>query len=417
MLQAPTGFGKTLTAAHIIRRALDKGKRVAFIVPRKSLVDQAVGDFAHEGLHAVGVVQAYHPMTDGTMPVQVCSAQTLARRKRPDADLVLVDEAHEMHRAVLKWMGDCPEVPFIGLSATPWSRGLGRYYDDLVIAAATRELIGAGFLSDFVAYAPSEPDLSSVSTGADGDFKEDELADVMDAPTITGDIVLEWQKRGEDLPTFVFCLDGSYLIGGRRIEVLDQTARRNVVSLADLHECPARRTALPSNASVLDSADLEATCGHSARRREQGSGQDARDRPMASPRRSLCPQARCRPRRSMPDRVRWSHAGGAPWLTTSKPPSPPAPSLRSAGEPHVRQSSRGSERSSPTSHPACSSALGRRRSLIAWRTRGQRWPRKWRTRHEESQGAQVGCDGSIARRTSREGADNAEEAQVGAEGR
>jgi crossover junction endodeoxyribonuclease RuvC len=55
---------------------------------------------------------------------------------------------------------------------------------------------------------------------------------------------------------------------------------------------------------------------------------DARDRPLAGPRRSLCPQARCRPRRSMPDRVRWSHAGGAPWLTTSKLPSPPAPSSR-----------------------------------------------------------------------------------------
>jgi len=33
MLQAPTGFGKTLTAAHIIQRALDKGKRIAFTVP------------------------------------------------------------------------------------------------------------------------------------------------------------------------------------------------------------------------------------------------------------------------------------------------------------------------------------------------------------------------------------------------
>ena len=40
-----------------------------------------------------------------------------------------------------------------------------------------------------------------------------------------------------------------------RIEVLDQTARRNVVSLADLHECPARRTALPSNATPTDSAE------------------------------------------------------------------------------------------------------------------------------------------------------------------
>jgi hypothetical protein len=50
-------------------------------------------------------------------------------------------------------------------------------------------------------------------------------------------------------------IEGSFLIGGRRIEVLDQTARRNVVSLADLHECPARRTALPSNATRTDSAE------------------------------------------------------------------------------------------------------------------------------------------------------------------
>jgi hypothetical protein len=48
-------------------------------------------------------------------------------------------------------------------------------------------------------------------------------------------------------------IDGVYLIGGRRIEVRDQT-RRNVVSLADFHERPARRTALPSSANHADSA-------------------------------------------------------------------------------------------------------------------------------------------------------------------
>ena len=51
-------------------------------------------------------------------------------------------------------MKDCPTVPFIGLSATPWSRGLGRFYDDLIVAARTDDLIREGFLSDFVAYAP-----------------------------------------------------------------------------------------------------------------------------------------------------------------------------------------------------------------------------------------------------------------------
>jgi superfamily II DNA or RNA helicase len=43
-------------------------------------------------------------------------------------DLVIVDEAHQLHREVFRWMKDCPTLPFIGLSATPWSRGLGKFY-------------------------------------------------------------------------------------------------------------------------------------------------------------------------------------------------------------------------------------------------------------------------------------------------
>src|SRR5579871_519758 len=91
MFQGPTGFGKTLTAAHIVQRALVKGKRVAFIVPAISLIDQTVAAFEAEGIHAVGVMQGIHPRTDRGQPVQVCSVQTLARRRRPDVDLAIVD--------------------------------------------------------------------------------------------------------------------------------------------------------------------------------------------------------------------------------------------------------------------------------------------------------------------------------------
>jgi DNA repair protein RadD len=151
-------------------------------------------------------LQGVHPRTDRDAPVQICSVQTLARRRRPEVDLVMVDEAHQMHKEIFRWMKDCPQVLFIGLSATPWSHGLGKYYDDLIIGATTRELIDSGYLSDFTAYAPSEPDLAGVRTVA-GDFKQDELGDAMDKASITGDIVGTWLKRGDNRPTIAFCVN------------------------------------------------------------------------------------------------------------------------------------------------------------------------------------------------------------------
>jgi superfamily II DNA or RNA helicase len=91
MFMLPTGGGKTAIAAHIIQRALDKGKRVAFTVPALSLIDQTVAAFEAEGIRCIGVVQSTHERTDRDQPVQVCSVQTVARRKRPDVDLVIVD--------------------------------------------------------------------------------------------------------------------------------------------------------------------------------------------------------------------------------------------------------------------------------------------------------------------------------------
>ncbi len=206
MLQAPTGFGKTLLAAHIIQRALDKGKRVAFTVPALSLIDQTVAAFEAEGIQFIGVMQGIHERTDRDQPVQVCSVQTIARRKRPDVDLVIVDEAHQLHHEIFRWMKDCPGIPFVGLSATPWARGLGKYYGGLIIAATTADLIRDGYLSPFVAFAPSEPDLANVRTVA-GDFHEGELAEAMDRPKVTGDIVETWLRRGEGRSTFCFCVN------------------------------------------------------------------------------------------------------------------------------------------------------------------------------------------------------------------
>ena len=128
MVQAPTGAGKTVLAAAIVDGALKKGKRVLFTVPFLNLIDQTVEAFSRRAINAVGVMQGYHPQTDGAQPVQVASIQTLQRRRIPDADVVIIDEAHRWFRFMAAWLA-APEwqsKPFIGLSATPWTKGLGQ---------------------------------------------------------------------------------------------------------------------------------------------------------------------------------------------------------------------------------------------------------------------------------------------------
>ncbi len=209
MLPLPTGGGKTLLSAHIIERARAKDKRVCFVVPALSLIDQTVTAFYEEGLRGIGVIQADHPMTDYSQPIQVASIQTISRRELPDTDMVIVDEAHKTFKAIFQWMKERPDVLFIGLSATPWVRGLGKYYDDLIIGTTTKQLIQQGYLSKFRVFAPTHPDLSDVKTVA-GDYHEGQLSAAMNQPHITADVVETWFKLGQNRSTLCFGVDRAH---------------------------------------------------------------------------------------------------------------------------------------------------------------------------------------------------------------
>ena len=204
--QMPTGAGKTLTAAKIIESALAKGNRVIFTAPAISLIDQTVAAFEAEGIRDIGVMQASHPRTNPAAMVQVASVQTLAKRDIPQAALVIVDEAHISAIAVDKLMAERPDVYFIGLSATPWAKGMGLKWDDLVTPCTIGDLINAGYLSKFTAYAPTVPNLAGVKITA-GEYAEAALMEVMgNAPLMAG-IVQTWLEKGENRPTLLFAIN------------------------------------------------------------------------------------------------------------------------------------------------------------------------------------------------------------------
>ena len=214
-MQAPTGFGKTVLASALVQSALARGKRVLYTVPIIGLVDQTIEMFASQHIFDIGVIQAMHHMTDERQPVQIASVQTLMKREKlPLADVVLIDECHKWFRFYERWLsGDAsPEwanVPFIGLSATPWTRGLKGWYDHFHKASTIREMIDAGNLSPFKVFAPTHPDLSDVKTFA-GDFHEGELSAKMREGSLVADAVDTWLKLGENRPTLCYGVDRAH---------------------------------------------------------------------------------------------------------------------------------------------------------------------------------------------------------------
>ncbi len=208
--QAPTGFGKTIVGATLAKRNCDERRRTLFTVPALSLIDQTVEKFYAEGIRDVGVIQADHEMTNWSRPVQIASVQTLMRRQMPPADMVIIDEVHRWFDAYEGWLtGPWKHLPVIGLTATPWTRGLGKHFDKLIIGATAAQLIDAGYLSKFRVFAPASPDLTNVRIVA-GDFRDDDLSRAMDRAPLIADVVDTWIARGRGRPTLCFAVDRAH---------------------------------------------------------------------------------------------------------------------------------------------------------------------------------------------------------------
>ena len=210
MIQAPTGFGKTRLAAELVNGARSKGRRAAFVVPALGLIDQTIEAFVSDGadLREIGVIQSDHPMQDWSKPIQICSIATVGRRAIPECDLAIFDEAHIQFKAAKDWLSheDWRSKIIIGLSATPWSKGLGKFYDRLLVAATTKDLIRDGYLSDFKVFASGKPDLSGVKIVA-GDYHEGQLSAAMQKKQLVADVVGTWLEKGPGNKTLVFAVD------------------------------------------------------------------------------------------------------------------------------------------------------------------------------------------------------------------
>ena len=207
ILYGPTGFGKTELSIALLKATADNDKRSAIILDRIVLCNQTSKRLDKYRIDH-GIMQSgswrYRPHEK----IQVCSAQTLEKRGSfPGLDLLIVDECHDKRKETIAFIKNNPHIRTIGLSASPFTKGLGNTYSHVVSATTTKELVDGGWLVPLRVYVAKAIDMTGAKKVA-GEWSQDIATER--GIKITGDIVAEWVKKtheifGEPRKTLVYC--------------------------------------------------------------------------------------------------------------------------------------------------------------------------------------------------------------------
>lgn len=226
----PTGTGKTIVMAWLIRRWLAAGKRILFLARAKEILEQAAEAFESCGVARKDISlikrngSRAHPRENARAPIQVASVQTLVRRSQnfvaDEFDVIMTDECHhDTTPGCKKIVARYPNALRLGASATPYGsagQGLRGTFDQLIVGAKPSELYPR-YMTKWEVWSPPAAELDQtvreidlVKVGAGNDYQPTELAKVVRRTILYGNVIAHCQIIGVGLPTVVYALTREY---------------------------------------------------------------------------------------------------------------------------------------------------------------------------------------------------------------
>ena len=213
---AATGAGKTRLSAELAMACAGVGRQVFFAAPKLVLVDQTLDAYAEKAglpLRDFGVLQGANTRNLGA-PYIVGTPQTVGS-KRADRDIpsgvgmVVVDECHRRYNAFHERLDALEGHVVIGLTATPYRKGMDRDWDALVQCGVTDDLVERGVLSPFELYVGVPMDTSDMEYNRQsGDYGTDEQVNAATKVVVKGNVE-KWESKcrehfGGPAPTILF---------------------------------------------------------------------------------------------------------------------------------------------------------------------------------------------------------------------
>lgn len=226
MMQMPTGTGKTIVLAELVKRQLDflhnskdAGCRVLIVAHRIELIEQTGEFLMRHGIDYGVVAGGRRPKMQKA--VMVASVQTLSRKsdlsQELDPMLVIIDEAHHAVAKTYRMLWEAwPEARFLGLTATPYrmsGEGFTDLFDVMVMSWNMRRFVAEGWLAtyDYYSIRPDSEQQQVIDRmkkrGADGDYQAKEMREKLDVrPTI--ELLFEtFEKYAFDKKGIIYAID------------------------------------------------------------------------------------------------------------------------------------------------------------------------------------------------------------------
>ena len=220
LIVAPTGSGKSLLIAHLVKDAMAyPGTRVLMLTHVKELIQQNADELlalCPELKQDVGFYSASLKKKVLDRPITFAGIQSIHKRAYqmvPAPDLVIVDEAHLIPKAdgtrynrFLSDLRTCNKgVKIVGLTATPYRldsgwlhKGENAIFDGIAYDIPVADLMEQGFLAPVISKSGVKTiDLTNVGKRG-GEYIESELAKAASDPELVTETVAEIVRYGAE---------------------------------------------------------------------------------------------------------------------------------------------------------------------------------------------------------------------------